>query len=72
MVLEPNDPRMFWNSGGKIACSLHAPSPTGEQWKHDGWRPMTAEEHKMFMELARKGVFPPPTCDVCDELGTHR
>jgi hypothetical protein len=71
MVLQPNDSRLFWNRGGQVACGIHAPSPTSEEWIREGWRLMTIDEEKMFAELARKGAIPPTSCDVCDELGTH-
>jgi len=66
MVLQRNDPRLFWSVSGEVACSTHAPRPTSEAWKQQGWRAMTTDEQAMFAELARKGAAPPPSCDACD------
>lgn len=72
MIVQRPEPPLFWNARGKVACQAHAPYRDSEQWRVEGWEPLSADviwlanasggvlEHRMSSRVCSAAGEKPP------------
>ena len=55
LIRAERDGHLYWNIGGEVVCSIHAPFPGSDTWNWEDWKVIP-------LALIQGGDL---TCEVC-------